>query len=130
MRLCIDCSNKAAKNRRYCLSCVNRRYRDKDPVRYCYKNLKANAKRRGKFFDLTLEEFREFCIKYNYIEKKGRSATSYTVDREIEELGYTKSNLQALPNRENIKKYKRWTEAGFKVTEVTNYFTDTDGCPF
>lgn len=44
--------------------------RQKDPVYNRYVNFKGNALRRKKEFTITLEEFREFCVKTGYIVKK------------------------------------------------------------
>lgn len=44
--------------------------RIKDPVYDRYANFKGNALRRGKSFEITLFEFREWCLKTGYIVKK------------------------------------------------------------
>jgi len=77
-------------------------------MRSAYNNLRQNAKRRGKEFQISFEEFESFCVKSNYIAGKGRSAESFHVDREKEHLGYTIDNLQVLTNSENIRKYLRY----------------------
>lgn len=46
-------------------------WREKNPVHDAYLNLKSNAKRRGKYFDLTLAQFKQFCVKTKYMKKKG-----------------------------------------------------------
>ena len=97
------CRNKTKSG--YCATCRSRKSRLEDPVRYAYNNLKNRAKQRGKYFDLTLEQFSEFCTKTKYIQGKGRSASSFTVDRIDETQGYTADNLQILPLGQNIRKY-------------------------
>lgn len=102
-----------------CGSCAAKRWRAADPVRYAYIDLKAHAKERGKPFTITLAYFRRFCVKTNYIAGRGRTATSYHVDRIREELGYVPGNLQVLPNAENTRKYLSYdwqTGAAFVVT--------------
>jgi len=110
-----------------------RRWRKNNPMNAAYNNLKNNAKRRGKPFELTFEQFKQFAIKTEYIAKKGISATSYTIDRINEELGYTIDNIQVLQNSDNIKKYKRFRlgELGqpeFRIETVKS--PDVSNCPF
>ena len=69
-----------------------------------YQTLRYNAKRRGKAFDLTFEDFQVLAIETEYIIKKGRSKLSYTLDRDRDELGYTKDNIKILTNSDNVKK--------------------------
>lgn len=109
MKTCIDCNIKPAlKGRRICQSCKHKRYVDKDPVRASFYRLRSHAKERGKYFDLTIDQFREFCIKTNYIEYKGIKKDSYHVDRIDETKGYTIDNIQVKTNSDNIKKYLAW----------------------
>jgi hypothetical protein len=81
------------------------RWRKANPLRYAYQNLKGNAKRRGKVFDLTFDEFKQFAVKTEYIGKKGRTAESYHVDRIDPARGYTINNIQVLTNSENMRKH-------------------------
>jgi hypothetical protein len=98
------CGAKAAPKQKRCWACIKRDYREKHPVKAAYQNLKSSAKRRGKTFDLTFEQFKEFAIKTEYIYKKGRSAESYHVDRINPDKGYTLDNIQVLTNRSNVLK--------------------------
>lgn len=103
---CKTCRRRArAKGRAECNPCRNNRRRQADPVRTAYETLKYSAKLRGKVFTITLEYFRRFCKATDYIKGKGRSSTSYTVDRIREEIGYVPGNLQVLTNSDNVKKY-------------------------
>lgn len=102
------CKNKAIKNRTICHKCTTRRYAEKHPVRYAYKVLKNNAKRRKKEFDLTFEQFEQFVIKTGYMSGKGIYKESLHIDRIEQTKGYTVDNLQILTNSNNIKKYLRW----------------------
>lgn len=92
---------------KFCSTCRSRQTRLKDPVRYSYLCKRNRAKQRGIHWDLTLEEFREFCYETQYMAKKGRTVGSYDVDRIVEGKfpGYTKSNIQILEKRKNILKY-------------------------
>jgi len=133
-----DICTNTAKRGRYCFKCISRKRKEKDPVREAYHKLKSNAKRRGKYFDLTLEQFRCFCIKTKYISKRGRERDSYHIDREDESGGYTINNIQLLTNRDNVIKYKKyvgeWTGNGMKFFTATVREPTKDGheedCPF
>jgi hypothetical protein len=70
-KICIDCGyNKALKYRKICSACKSKRYRIANPVKSAYDTLKGHAKARNKEFTLTLEEFKDFCMKTDYINKK------------------------------------------------------------
>lgn len=77
-------------------------------MKSAYQNLKHNAKRRGKVFEITFEDFEKFCIKTNYIAGKGVQKNSFHIDRKEETKGYEYSNLQVLTNTQNVKKYITW----------------------
>ena len=140
IKLCIDCKiKKAAKNRNICYTCKHKRWRKKHPYEYVYNNLKIHAKSRNKEFSLTLEEFKEFAIKCDYINKKGIYKNSYHIDRIRENEGYHKNNIQLLTNIENVKKYiefKYIDENCNKIFKTSNTITNnnnnnnTNDCPF
>lgn len=67
--------------------------------------LRDNAKRRGKIFELTFEQFETFAIKTQYYKKKGIYSDNYHIDRIDESKGYTIDNIQVLTNSANIKKF-------------------------
>ena len=92
----------------FCGKCYSRRWRKKNLERSTYLNLKANSKRRNKEFDLSYEDFLEFARRTNYLAGKGIHKDSLHIDRVIEELGYTKNNIRAIPNQENVRKYLRY----------------------
>lgn len=81
-----------------------RGWKKANPMRYAYQTNKDNAKRRGIFWDLTYEEFAEFAYEFDYLDRKGRTKTCWSVDRIIPELGYTKGNLQILTVGDNSRK--------------------------
>ena len=70
-----------------------------------YLNLKHNANRRNKEFNLTFEEFSEFAKKFEYLAGKGRKKKSLHIDRINEKLGYSIDNIQVLTNSENVSKW-------------------------
>lgn len=103
----------------YCHSCQKKKYKEKHPVKYAYTVLKNNAKRRGKEFELTLEQFEKFCIKTNYLVGRGIYKESYHIDRIDESKGYTIDNIQVLTNSQNIKKYLTYS---YDANGKPNYF--------
>lgn len=111
---------KICKTGCICSTCRSRRTRAADPIRYSFINLRTNAKRRGKVFTITLEYFKQFCYRTDYIAGKGRTADSYTVDRINESLGYEPGNIQVLPNADNVRKYLNydWQTGAAQVVTV------------
>lgn len=99
------CRNTAEIASKKCSKCKKREYRAKHPMRTAFQNLRSNAKRRGKAFELTYNEFKEFCIECDYINNRGRKSSSYHIDRIDPSKGYTKDNIQVLTNAQNVKKY-------------------------
>ena len=99
------CRNDRYHYSRYCNACTTRKFRKNHPIKAAYDILKHNAKRRGKEFDLTLEQYKAFVIQTNYIKGKGKEAASLHIDRKDEEKGYTIDNIQILTNSQNVKKY-------------------------
>lgn len=87
-----------------------------------YHITKSNATRRGKPFTLTPEQFAEFCYKTDYIAGKGRTKTSLSIDRMINELGYVAGNIAPLPLGLNSKKKTKsliydWRDGYAKVVK-------------
>lgn len=132
---CIQCTTRLVSRGKICTTCASRNWREKNPMMYAYSNLKGHAKARGKEFSLTFEEFSEFAIRVDYIANKGRSSTSYHVDRIREEEGYHVGNIQKLTNSENVKKYRMWRDPNqadssfFSSIWRPSEFNEDD-CPF
>lgn len=101
------CKNKARKGRTICHSCESRKKREKNPMRAAFEALRFNSRRRGKKFDITFEQFKEFCYETAYMAGKGRTKQSFTVDCEINELGYTYGNLRNRSKSINSSKGKK-----------------------
>lgn len=76
-------------------------------MRSCFKTLRDNAKRRGKEFALTFEQFSRFCYETNYLAGKGRKSQSYSIDRRDNSKGYTIDNIRVLTVAENTRKKDR-----------------------
>lgn len=96
---------KPRYTKKYCHSCLKRQYKERHPERYAFTVLRNNAKRRGKVFELTFEQFMEFVVRTNYMAGKGRLKESLHIDRIDESKGYTIDNIQVLTNTQNLKKY-------------------------
>lgn len=97
------CRKKTSAGK-HCPTCRVRKSRAADPVRYAYNTTKHNAKRRGKPFELTFEQFKAFCYREDYIQGKGKTKESLSIDCIINELGYVEGNIRALPLAENARK--------------------------
>ena len=124
LKKCITkgCTNDAVLRRRVCYKCFRKNWRERHPIRYLYANLKTNAKRRGKEFLLTFEEFHQFCIDTGYDKLKGTSACDLSVDRIDSSKGYFKENIRAITVSENSSKCNR------DITDPD--FIKSDDCPF
>lgn len=101
------CVKNRAKQKSFCWSCVRERYRQAHPIEYAFQVLRNNAKRRGKDFTLTLEQFTVFVKQNDYMNKKGTKCKSLQIDRIDESRGYHFDNIQAITLRENIYKYRK-----------------------
>ncbi len=131
MRICKTkyCTTKTPKHRTICCKCISRKYRSDNPVRSSFDILRTNAKRRGKEFDLTFDQFKKFAIETEYIAGKGRSSQSFTIDRIDQDLGYTINNLQVLTNAENVKKHKKYLKYNTNESGVPDKFWVEDSKP-
>jgi hypothetical protein len=144
IRYC-NCGKPALTARKICGACAKRLYRLRNPLRSQYQIQKDNAKRRGKAFSLSFEQFCNFAKKYNYIQSKGITRESLHIDRIREDGGYTPDNIQVLPNHINVKKYlkykyndtQRKMQAHITVVKSTRYTGTSatlsqppDKCPF
>lgn len=98
------CSNPAYLNKNYCAGCRSRKWREKHLLNYWFLALRGNAKRRGKIFTLTFEQFSKFCETTGYDKFKGREASCLSVDRIAPEKGYTFENIRAITVSNNSKK--------------------------
>jgi len=83
-------------------------WRQRNPIRASYLNLKNNAKRRGKEFTLTFAEFQQFAVKNQIVYGKKRTADTWSIDRVNPELGYSVDNIQRLTLSQNTA--KRWVD--------------------
>lgn len=100
------CKRSREGNNATCRSCRYKKEKDNDLVAWSYRTLKANAKRRGKDFTLTLDQFREFCFETELMTNRGRKSLSFTVDRIENNKGYHIDNIQVLTLKDNLRKEK------------------------
>jgi hypothetical protein len=89
----------------YCSTCRVKKWRKENPVKYAYNNLKKSAQNRNLLFTITFEDFKEWCVKVDYIGRKGRGAQAYTVDRIHNDIGYHLDNIQVMKKRDNVTKF-------------------------
>jgi hypothetical protein len=107
-----------------CSACARADWAERNPEKYLYANLRGNARRRGKVFAITFEEFKKFLDRENYLRRKrGRTATSVSVDRTKNDLGYIAGNLRAITIQSNS--WKRNYVDYFRRLEE-NYFLGTE----
>ena len=81
-----------------------RKLREEKPILVRYFQFKGNAKRRNKPFNITLEEFRQFCEDTGYLITKGKRGQNAIIDRIDNRKGYSINNIQLLTNRMNASK--------------------------
>jgi len=98
------CTNDPiAKKGGLCHKHYARTRRKNNPIESRYNQFKNNAKRRGKDFTVTFEEFKNFCTKNNYLTP-GRRGQNATIDRRCNVHGYHIWNMQILSLTQNCQK--------------------------
>lgn len=75
---------------------AKRLWRQNNPIRDAFNNLRNSAKKRKKDFDLSLTEFTFLCNLTNYPEQTGNTKLSLTIDRIDNAIGYCLSNLSVV----------------------------------
>ena len=73
-------------------------------MKNAFGNLRENAKRRGLEFSLTLDDFKAFSDATGYLEGRGTSKLSLSIDRIDARLGYRLDNIRVLTLSENATK--------------------------
>lgn len=92
----------------YCSKCRSRRWAERHPLHYSFKNLKVRAKQRGKVFTLTRDEYLKFAKETDYGRLKGKTSLSLSIDRKDNSKGYSADNIAAITIRENCR--KQWVD--------------------
>ena len=117
--ICVQCGLKQSeKGSRKCNSCNYKQKKKSNPIRIAYTSLKGHAKERCKEFNLTIEQFKVFCIESNYLNCRGIAKFSYHIDRIEETKGYEVGNLQLLTNIQNVRKYIKFVEINQHGTKI------------
>lgn len=98
------CKLKHTKKNRFCSKHNHRYQKHKNLLKYTYQVLKSNARKRKIKFTITLEQFKVFCDENSYLELKGKSCTSMSIDRKDPTKGYEDGNLKAMSLSDNVKK--------------------------
>lgn len=99
------CRQEREKHRTICRRCRQRIDVVHNPVSNAYRNLKSHAKQRKIPFHLTRIQFEEFCLMTGYVlENRGKTKTSFSIDRIQSHIGYTPENIQVLTLSENTRK--------------------------
>lgn len=100
------CRHQTRRKNRLCSRCMMRAWRAANPMKAAYAHLKHNAKRRGKEFSLTSEQFAEWW-KLNMLAMfpRGQNGDAISVDRIDQSRGYSLDNIQALTVSENSRKW-------------------------
>lgn len=109
------CKRKRRKHSTKCYTCLSREYRKKNPFRYSYQAFKDNAKRRGKEFLVTYQEYVDFGLKHHLFRPDGTRYNNMTIDRLDCTKGYHVENMQVLTCIENSR--KRYVEYFSRMTE-------------
>lgn len=105
--LCLNpmCRNRRGKKRLKCWKCIKSEFRSKYPLHNAFFNLRQNAKRRGKEFTLTIDQFRKFVDETDYLKKRGIKSMCLSIDRIDNLKGYIFENIRAITVSANS--YKR-----------------------
>lgn len=85
-----------------------------------YHRKKNHAKAKGKPFNWTYEEFKEFCDETGFIELKKKDPYNWTIDRIDELKGYEKGNVQVLRRNYNALKYQKWCESQMQEQDFSS----------
>lgn len=104
-----NCYRETKETVAFCAFCRVKKWRENHPVEYTFANIKNRARQRGIAFLLTLEEWREWCERNNYIALRGNGKNDMTVDREYNDVGYQVDNMVMMTrtqNRNKPAKYK------------------------
>lgn len=98
--------NNATRNEtaRDCSTCNSRKQRLRKPAQYAFQQVRESARKRNIPFNLTFAQFKEFDRQTGYVEAKGKSSESLTIDRINSDKGYEFGNIRALTWLENCSK--------------------------
>lgn len=98
------CKNKKVGTNRFCSKHNHRYQKHKNPMNHTFHILRSHATERGIKFSLSMEEFKDFCQETGYMDTKGKSRLSSSIDRKDPLIGYTRNNIQILELGANTSK--------------------------
>jgi len=92
------CRGRTMKHwkKKYCPRCNHKIFREKNPLRYAFGNLRRRAKQRGKEFLLTFEQYVQFAIETGYDKLKGKTKYSLSINRKDPQGPYSVDNIEAV----------------------------------
>lgn len=102
--ICFGCRRKAetAQRKLKCVTCQSRLKRLRHDDRYAYENLKSSARKRRIGFNLSFEDFMEFCCVTGYLENRGKEPHSASIDRIHTDRPYEIGNLRLMSYADNV----------------------------
>lgn len=102
--ICVSwcCKRVAVLGRTQCPTCRSRLHRLRNPDAYAYCNLRCSARKRGIGFELSFEDFQEFCAVTGYVELRGKNPESLTVDRIKSDQPYRIGNIRIMRYDDNV----------------------------
>lgn len=103
-KFCRGIVDKKKEHSPFCSRCRRKIWKEKNPLRYYFGNLRRRAKQRGKSFTLTFEQYREFAIKTDYARMRGKTSLSLSIDRKHNGHGYHAWNIRAITLQQNSRK--------------------------
>jgi len=116
----------------YCWKCKARHLAERHPHTYVLNMLRHSARKRNLPFTLTLDQFKAFCAKTNYLELRGKNPSSLTVDRIDRTDGYHHWNIQIMTHADNSAQGSDNTprEEAQERWETSSEPSDTGNNPF
>ena len=86
---------------RHCWKCRAKIFRQRHPAAYVLNMLRHSARKRKLPFSITLAEFKLFCRRTHYLQRRGNQPGDLTIDRIDWNKGYFIENLRVLTHAEN-----------------------------
>lgn len=110
----------------HCWKCRARMLKERRPWTYVLNMLRHSARKRKLPFTLTIAEFKEFCEKTGYLERRGSKPHDLTIDRIDWNDGYHIWNLRVLTHEENSMQGADNTPRDERVDPEPDYIEPTD----
>lgn len=111
---------------KHCWKCRARMLKERRPWTYVLNMLRHSARKRKLPFTLTITEFKEFCEKTGYLERRGNKPHDLTIDRIDWNDGYHIWNLRVLTHEENSMQGADNTPRDERMDPEPDYVEPTD----